>query len=507
MKLRRLFFGLWFCCLVFGFSQVLAETCANGVCTDPAISSTAPVINWKDLANNSVWDTFAQAKVSAYTLAGCIEYASDDHLYVAPTNPTNGSSYGSVSCNRAHNTNNYVGNARYVVSCVAGNVTGGPGTYACSGPSYSCPANQGWTLSGTNCTRPACASGSSRQSDGSCLENCNVAVNDQVGTGYVYERPANGAKACVDGCEVYVSGRTYTEGAKKWGQAFSYGTPCLPSESSPADLVNDLDKSCMSKGMCGGTVNGQQVCTACDQTSQTTKEVKVETPASGPPVTTTTTTTEVCTQAGSCTTTTNTSSSAGPSSTTTTKSPGGTPGDGSGDDPTKKKSFCEENPTLAICQQTSYSASTCASAPACTGDAVQCAQALEVWKTRCEVLDALTPKNTDDSLISGADATSGSKTAYDEKMQQIKDAVTGATADASAASQSSWSAAMSSGWFDTITISGCTATDYQIGGHVYHFDPCPVAAKISEIGSYALWITLVIGGFVFVTGGRAAGLN
>jgi len=445
--------------------------------------------------NPTHWTSLAAA--SAY----CVSLHSG-----APANYLGSVSNGAYPCIYAYIGATYVG---YFLnpSCPSGYTTNSAGGCTGSGNVYSCPENQGWTLSGQSCTRPDCSAHQTRQGDGSCLQNCNVPENEQVGTGYIYEESAPGIKGCVEGCEVYIGGRTYKEGSKRYGQALSYGTPCLVSESTPAIPVDPLDASCMSKGMCGGIVNGQSVCTACDETSQSKTEVKVETPATGPAVTTTTTTTEVCTQAGSCTTTTNTSSSAGPSSTTTTKQPGGTTGDGTAQDPIENKTFCEQNPTLSICQETSYGSSTCSAPPACTGDAVQCAQAVEVWRTRCDLLDAMTPKNTDDSLISGADATQGSKTLYDEKMQQIKDAVTGATADASAGSQSAWSSAMASGWFDTITIAGCTATDFDVGGHVYHFDPCPVAAKISEIGSYALWITLVIGGFVFVTGGRAAGLN
>lgn len=493
MRRFRVWWVLWLLVgLAGGFSQGLRAETISATSTP----GTAPVI-WGATVGNPPYTGATTYDVCGAKLAGAVADA-----------PSWTGTQSFAYC-RDGTTHSIVW--QLYASCPSGYTHGGTSvaTETCTGGSnvYSCPSGQGWTLSGQSCTRPDCAAGSARQSDGSCLQNCNVAENEQVGTGYVYERPANGSKACVDGCEVYVSGRTYTEGSKKWGQAFSYGTPCLPSESSPADPVNDLDKSCMSKGMCGGTVNGQAVCTACDQTSQTTKEVKVETPPSGPPVTTTTTTTEVCTQAGSCTTTTNTTSSAGGGSTTTTKAPGGTPGDGSGQDPTDKKTFCEENPTLSICQQTSYSASTCSAPPACTGDAVQCAQALEVWKTRCDLLDAMTPKNTDDSPISGADATPASKTAYDAAFKKMDDAAGGVTADPAAASQSAWSAAMSSGWFDSITIAGCTATDYSLGGRVFHFDPCPVAAKISEIGSYALWITLVIGGFVFVTGGRAAGVK
>ena len=493
--------GCFFSLFVSEYSN--AETCNSTTCTEAATSAPlAPTITWQSVAG--VFTTFTSAQDAMYSYFSCTSWAN--HNTQNPNTLFNNDAQGG-SCWRG--SSSYFHTITLKASCSSGTLSGQTiATGVCNDANtYSCPATGGWTLNGQSCTRPACASNTTRQSDGSCLGNCVVAENEQVGTGYIYASASAGIKSCVDGCQVYIGGRTYTEGDKKYGQAFSYGTPCTAAESSPAVPTDPLDTSCMGKGMCGGTVNGSPVCTACDQTSQTTKETKIETPATGPAVTTTSTTTEVCTQAGSCTTTTTTNSSSGAGSTTTSQTPGGTPGDGSPDDPTEKKSFCEENPTLSICQQTSYNASSCSAPPVCTGDAVQCAQALEVWKTRCDLLDAMTPKNTDDSPISGADATPAAKTAYADEVKKLQDAITGATADPSASSQSSWSAALSSGWFDAITIAGCTATDYDIAGNVFHFDPCPVAAKISEIGSYALWITLVIGGFVFVTGGRSAGLN
>lgn len=383
------------------------------------------------------------------------------------------------------------------------------GSKCSGGPvTYSCPAIGGWTLSGTNCTRPDCAAGTTRQGDGSCLKDCSVPVNEQVGAGSIYLRPGDGGKVCVEGCSAYIGGRTYTEGGETYGQAWSYGVPCTGGTEAgptPAGEAPPAEAACHERGMCSGTVSGATICVTCDSTSSETKTTKTETPpgAAGP-TTTTTTTTTTCVEAGSCSTTT-TSTTSGPggsgtSSETTTKPSGAEPD--AGEEKPESKPFCEENPDSPICKVSSFSG-TCGAEPACEGDAVQCAQAREAFKLRC----ALTPNATDDGPITSAKHSDASKDALTEQQQQALDLINGVTPDPSSASRSSWDAAMSSGWFEPITIAGCAPLHMEFAGHSVTWDHCPVAAKISDIGSYALWFGLLVGGFVFLTGGRNAGVS
>lgn len=478
------------------------ETCTGGTCTQPADTTGGSVTPTRWLAQSY---TACNAPATYTTAVACANAAGGSTRTLKAGYPK-GTSDG-------HYTDFWYTDLWEVFvypSCAAGSTI----TYVantqptCQAPTtYTCPSTGGWTLSGTNCTRPACVSPKIRGSDGTCVDPCTVAENDQVDPGGVYEITSHGAEIsdCVNGCRVYIGGKTFKEGGRSYGQAWSYGTPCLVSNSVPGVEATPEEESCAKRGLCGGTFNGAPVCTACDETSQTTTTKKVETPSSGTPVTTTTTTTEICKEAGSCTTTTTVSSSAGGSTTTTTKAPGGT-GPGEGTTPSGTGS-CANDTSAIECANSTYTPAVCSAAPICTGDAVQCAQALEVWKTRCEVLKAITPDVADDAPISEADAKESTREAYQEQMDTIKDQITGALPDPSADSKSAWESALSSGWFDAITITGCTAVDYSVGPYVWHFDPCPTAEKISTIGSYALWLTLVVGGFVFVTGGRNAGMS
>lgn len=59
-----------------------------------------------------------------------------------------------------------------------------------------------------------------------------------------------------------------------------------------------------------------------------------------------------------------------------------------------KRSFCEENPSSAICTQKRASGGgTCSAAPTCEGDAIECAILEQSWRTRCALsLDPAHPE-------------------------------------------------------------------------------------------------------------------
>lgn len=429
---------------------------------------------------------------SAYVAAepGCTIQTLSTSPAFPPASPASGSDYQWMWFNGASGcSHSGWHNLRYSPYCPSGTFGGAAGAYTCSGV-------------------PACAAGTSRQPDGSCLTVCSVPVNEQVGVGSIYLRPVGGGKVCVNGCSAYIGGRTYTEGGQTYGQAWSYGVQCTggtEATSTPAGEAPPAEAACHDRGMCSGTVSGATICVTCDSTSSETKTTKTETPpgAAGP-TTTTTTTTTTCVEAGSCSTTT-TSSTSGPggsgtSSETTTKPSGAEPD--AGEEKPESKPFCEENPESPICKVSSFSG-TCGAEPACEGDAVQCAQAREAFKLRC----ALTPNATDDGPITSAKHSDAAKDALTEQQQQALDLINGVTPDPSSASRSAWDSAMSSGWFEPITITGCSPLHMEFAGHSVTWDHCPVAAKISDIGSYALWFGLLVGGFVFLTGGRNAGVS
>lgn len=475
------------------------------------IPASGPVARWKGTrlnCANTVSETnyYEGASASAVGSQQCAYRASTCSPAQSGTFTSFNASYTRADC--TFSTWGFPNTGGSLVQyCPTGTASGPHGSVVCSG-SVSCPSTGGWTLSGSNCTRPDCPSGTTRQGDGSCLANCTTPVNEQVGEGSIYLRPAGGGKVCVEGCSAYIGGRTYTEGGQTYGQAWSYGVSCTGGTEAgptPADEAPPEEAACHDRGMCSGTVSGATICVTCDSTSSETKTTKTETPpgAAGP-TTTTTTTTTTCVEAGSCSTTT-TSSTSGPggsgtSSETTTKPSGAEPD--AGEEKPESKPFCEENPESPICKVSSFSG-TCGAEPACEGDAVQCAQAREAFKLRC----ALTPNATDDGPITSAKHSDAAKDALTEQQQQALDLINGVTPDPSSASRSAWDAAMSSGWFEPITIAGCAPLHMEFAGHSVTWDHCPVAAKISDIGSYALWFGLLVGGFVFLTGGRNAGVS
>lgn len=157
-------------------------------------------------------------------------------------------------------------------------------------------------------------------------------------------------------------------------------------------------------GKCMGTYNGAQICLACASVSGAQVYTATTKATTGPDgaVSETRLSTLEAGQVTTTTTTTNSTTSSSSTTTTTQDAPG----------------FCEENPDLAICRESSASVNGCESAPACTGDAVQCAILTQQWHVRCDrsshndVYDAATSaegKAADAAALSGGtlDVTNG----------------------------------------------------------------------------------------------------
>lgn len=214
---------------------------------------------------------------------------------------------------------------------------------------------------------------------------------------------------CVDGCKLFqyegkgggsADGKTYAQ----WGKFGDVGF-CKPTADSPAptsyswensqesDDKNQNPRKCYESGGAFGTVNNKTVCVPQSPDGKTTAvDTKKSTKDNGDGTETVTkeTTNTEC-EGGECTkeTTTETKvinkgsgtvtndAEGKPNSTTTTDK----------DQTTKdKKSFCEENPKLSICNEPKggqWSGSACASPPSCEGDAIQCATARHTWELKC----------------------------------------------------------------------------------------------------------------------------
>lgn len=264
-------------------------------------------------------------------------------------------------------------------NCAAGQtkVYAATGDLLCSGGTvYSCPAGEGWTLSGTTCTREACDIDESRIG-GVCKTDCgkrktsgNWSARDVSGSGPIPDL------ICYDGC--YHDGAGLGVGTSSgwvWRTGAPTGSPCTANavdSSGAAPAVPDTpdrdatptESGCKAKGEGFATMGGVTVCLPPTDKKTTGKESVTTTAADGTKTTVTTTTQETCTGAGACTTTS--------SSSTVVTPPGGSPGAPTtatgAEVTTDETSFCEAHPNDAKCKGESDQGEFCAEHP----DAVGC---------------------------------------------------------------------------------------------------------------------------------------
>lgn len=170
---------------------------------------------------------------------------------------------------------------------------------------------------------------------------------------------------------------------------------------------------CAAQGGVAGTLNGQPVCNGSGTGNNTKPGTTTSTKTTTTPTSTTTTTTSTtCAGDGSCTTTTTNqytsggsgANGTGPGSTTVPGTGPGTAEEGVGEKKEEDSpgAFCEENPQSPLCIQGFWSGS-CGAPPACQGDAVQCAQAAEVFRLRCSMEE----EPTDAAYVLGKSIASG----------------------------------------------------------------------------------------------------
>jgi hypothetical protein len=161
----------------------------------------------------------------------------------------------------------------------------------------------------------------------------------------------------------------------------SSGSSCTAGAGNPAPATPSSANPC-PPGQVSGTVNGVQMCLAGGTTPAGTPSTTATTTTTAPVTNTTTgavtTTTTTINNYGGSTTSTTVTQPNGAAATTTTKAGPQPP------DPKQPNPFCTDNPTSPICLVSGFTAS-CTSLPACSGDAVQCAQAQAVWQTNCVI--------------------------------------------------------------------------------------------------------------------------
>lgn len=172
---------------------------------------------------------------------------------------------------------------------------------------------------------------------------------------------------------------------------------------------------------CPGEVNGQPIVVKCTRVDTKEQEsTKTETNSDGSKTETKTDKTTTCDGSNCTTTTSTTQTQKDPNgnitgSTTKTDTTTETKNDFCKNNPksaqcSREGDFCKTNADLSICKEGKWSEIACGSAPACTGDAVQCAQAANAFKTYCE------SKKTADALYGTGQGLGEAQSAVDSAM-------------------------------------------------------------------------------------------
>lgn len=241
----------------------------------------------------------------------------------------------------------------------------------------TCPANT--TLAGNTCT---CNAGYVEEG-GACVperneqeELCHALSGQETYVTGAGNLTPGGAVCNPTGCMVTMAetiirvttktGQKIVEGAATFG-----GGTCEYSAETGA-----TEDDC--KGGSKGNVNGVEVCAKYDPNLNTIESVKKSesTVEEGGDTTTTTTTSSTACTNGSCTTT-----------TTTTVNVNGTPTTKTETAKEPQSDFCQKNPRAEQCSDKGSFAGSCGSAPTCSGDAVQCAQAIAAHKLQCAAVE------------------------------------------------------------------------------------------------------------------------
>jgi len=190
------------------------ETCVGGVCTVPASGAPTPA-RWKGSrqhgTTNAVTPNYYEGPTAESVGTPMCQYRA------STLSPPQTGTFTSFNANylRADCTfsswgfPNTGGGMGQYCPAPSTQVSGSSPNIVCSGNVYTCPAGQGWTLSGSVCSRPACPSGTARNPDGTCSIVCPP---DQI---------ENVDHVCVPRCEA---------GAAAWSDPRSYGgTGSLPA--------------------------------------------------------------------------------------------------------------------------------------------------------------------------------------------------------------------------------------------------------------------------------------
>lgn len=289
---------------------------------------------------------------------------------------------------------------------------------------YSCPS--GGVLSGSTCVAandPYCGSKSGSTAPFSAPFPSGSLLSGTAYTNLCEPIPVSVTQTS-PGCAISVYYDLGVPGVTKTGTGTYSGKGCTPgtgdgsaSATAPPPAAAPVSGSTSSSSgpavnLCPpnsfpGTVNGLAVCApASGQNVVMAGPTKTASSAGGstaaptsglgadaPPTATGSTSAVSCVNSVCTTTTSYTNSSSSVVGTSTKVQP--------------VAAFCTENPNAAICINSSYSATACGSASACSGDAIQCAIAAQAKLTACALSP---PASAESALYDSSKSLAGNQT-------------------------------------------------------------------------------------------------
>lgn len=409
--------------------------------------------------------------------------------------------------------NTYSGGCNYTYAPAAGaaSVSGWSGGLICPeiqdgdssnpatcAPVYTCPVDGGWTLSGTNCTRPdACLT----SVVGTAQVWANAwAISTKVESASLIGPKTVPAVGCSNSCEIANESFTscFPQGVPTVDApapiyctltGHQTGGTCTDNPVPPAAPVipNHRPKCLPTEGVLTSS-SGTVACVSSTTPSSVpvvrTEKQTQQFPDGSTRTTETTYTKDPVSQVQdtqqTITNTPATGGGTGIAGTPGTTSTSGSAQPSSGTDP-DASDFCQKNGQLQICK----------------GD-------MNLESTQKEVRDYIKSLTDAGSTPYTAIENAKQSTESDQELAAVQDELNKAADgrfEANTSEKSAWSNAMSDGWFSPIPSSTCSPYTATIGGHQWILDVCPTAEKIATISEYVIWFMLAVGVFVMLTGG------
>lgn len=329
------------------------------------------------------------------------------------------------------------------------------GVFVAGAQRYTCPSGQGWTLSGTTCTRPDCGPGEflDLTQGAVCKKDCSAKQGIPAPNGY-YSTSTETWTGSVSGCQVQCSKLTalvissstaaIMQNCSYTGKTAQGGDPNLAAESPPDPNKPKSPKDCAASGM--GYILGSNGTATCvpasdapegqkpkikdkdskesgpdangdgkpDTNSPDYKKVDTETIKDGDKVTTKKTETVNGALDGSGGVTCPSGYTKNADNTTCSKVTATTE---------NTNSYCQDNPNSDQCKgaQKSTFGGNCDSGFTCEGDAATCASAKASWDLACTFKKTSATSDLGQQMIDGQDGGQYPGPSHPDSTQNVAD--------------------------------------------------------------------------------------